>query len=111
MKRFLGGPEGIRTPDLLHAMEALYQLRYKPRQDRSFREQGLLYMIGVVFSIGLMGQTLLISQAGAVSLCPMPLAQIPLHSIGHEQTKQQRTRYDKQQPRESSYRGQNSSDR
>jgi hypothetical protein len=26
----LGGPEGTRTPDLLHAMEALYQLRYKP---------------------------------------------------------------------------------
>jgi hypothetical protein len=26
----LGGPEETRTPDLLHAMEALYQLRYKP---------------------------------------------------------------------------------
>jgi hypothetical protein len=26
----LGGPEGIRTPDLLHAMEALSQLRYRP---------------------------------------------------------------------------------
>ena len=26
----IGGPEGIRTPDLLHAMEALFQLRYRP---------------------------------------------------------------------------------
>jgi hypothetical protein len=26
----MGGPEETRTPDLLHAMEALYQLRYKP---------------------------------------------------------------------------------
>jgi len=25
-----GGPEETRTPDLLHAMEALYQLRYRP---------------------------------------------------------------------------------
>jgi hypothetical protein len=24
------GPEGARTPDLLHAMEALSQLRYRP---------------------------------------------------------------------------------
>jgi hypothetical protein len=47
-----GGPEGIRTPDLLHAMEALYQLRYKPKQNDSLREQGLLYMIGFTFSIG-----------------------------------------------------------
>src|SRR5947199_10157560 len=26
----LGGPEGTRTPDLLHAIETLYQLRYRP---------------------------------------------------------------------------------
>jgi hypothetical protein len=26
----VGGPEGIRTPDLLHAMEARSQLRYRP---------------------------------------------------------------------------------
>jgi hypothetical protein len=25
-----GGPEGIRTPDLIHAMDALSQLRYRP---------------------------------------------------------------------------------
>ena len=28
--RFLGGAEGIRTPDPLHAMEVRYQLRYSP---------------------------------------------------------------------------------
>jgi hypothetical protein len=27
---FLGGAEGIRTPDPLHAMEVRYQLRYSP---------------------------------------------------------------------------------
>jgi hypothetical protein len=26
----LGGPEGARTPDLIHAMDALFQLRYRP---------------------------------------------------------------------------------
>ena len=26
-----GGPEGTRTPDLLHAMETLSQLRYRPK--------------------------------------------------------------------------------
>ena len=25
-----GGPEGARTPDLIHAMDALFQLRYRP---------------------------------------------------------------------------------
>jgi hypothetical protein len=24
------GPEGARTPDLIHAMDALFQLRYRP---------------------------------------------------------------------------------
>ena len=28
--QFLGGAEGIRTPDPLHAMEVRYQLRYSP---------------------------------------------------------------------------------
>src|SRR5699024_6506917 len=28
-----GGAEGIRTPDLLHAMEARYQLRHSPERD------------------------------------------------------------------------------
>ena len=32
VKGAFSGPEGTRTPDLLHAMEALYQLRYKPVQ-------------------------------------------------------------------------------
>ena len=27
---FIGGAEGIRTPDPLHAMEVRYQLRYSP---------------------------------------------------------------------------------
>jgi hypothetical protein len=27
----IGGPEGARTPDLIHAMDALFQLRYRPR--------------------------------------------------------------------------------
>ena len=26
----MGGPEGARTPDLIHAMDALSQLRYRP---------------------------------------------------------------------------------
>ena len=26
----IGGPEGARTPDLIHAMDALSQLRYRP---------------------------------------------------------------------------------
>jgi hypothetical protein len=26
----IGGPEGARTPDLIHAMDALFQLRYRP---------------------------------------------------------------------------------
>ena len=30
-----GGPEGIRTPDLLHAMEARYQLRHRPKRVRN----------------------------------------------------------------------------
>src|SRR5438067_7881902 len=28
--RLIGGPEGARTPDLIHAMDALSQLRYRP---------------------------------------------------------------------------------
>jgi hypothetical protein len=28
-----GGPEGTRTPDLLHAIETLSQLRYRPIND------------------------------------------------------------------------------
>ena len=31
---FLGGAEGIRTPDPLHAMEVRYQLRYSPSHPR-----------------------------------------------------------------------------
>ena len=27
---FIGGPKGIRTPDLLDANEARYQLRHRP---------------------------------------------------------------------------------
>jgi hypothetical protein len=30
LKQLSGGPEETRTPDLLHAMEALYQLSYRP---------------------------------------------------------------------------------
>lgn len=30
--RYHCGPEETRTPDLLHAMEALYQLSYRPDQ-------------------------------------------------------------------------------
>ena len=30
-ERRCGGAEGNRTPDLFHAMEALYQLSYSPR--------------------------------------------------------------------------------
>ncbi len=32
----VGGPEGIRTPDLLHAMEARFQLRYRPMHATEF---------------------------------------------------------------------------
>ena len=32
-----GGPEGIRTPDLFHAMEALSQLRYRPMRVQSIK--------------------------------------------------------------------------
>jgi hypothetical protein len=28
-----GGPEGARTPDLIHAMDALFQLRYRPKNE------------------------------------------------------------------------------
>ncbi len=28
--KLIGGPEGARTPDLIHAMDALSQLRYRP---------------------------------------------------------------------------------
>src|SRR5690349_18017199 len=34
----LGGAMGIRTPDLLHAMEARYQLRYSPLRSPSVSE-------------------------------------------------------------------------
>ena len=39
---FICGPEETRTPDLLHAMEALYQLSYRPlilkKYNRLFRK-------------------------------------------------------------------------
>src|SRR5205823_13831057 len=28
--KLIGGPEGARTPDLIHAIDALSQLRYRP---------------------------------------------------------------------------------
>ncbi len=31
----LGGAEGVRTPDLLNAIQALYQLSYDPNQRRA----------------------------------------------------------------------------
>jgi hypothetical protein len=34
-----GGATGIRTPDLLHAMQALYQLSYSPAAQLAFRQQ------------------------------------------------------------------------
>ena len=33
----LGGATGIRTPDLLHAMQALYQLSYSPSSATAVR--------------------------------------------------------------------------
>jgi len=36
--RFLGGPKGIRTPDLMAASHALYQLSYGPQADRKFTQ-------------------------------------------------------------------------
>jgi RNA polymerase sigma-70 factor (TIGR02957 family) len=36
----MGGAMGIRTPDLLHAMEARYQLRYSPLRSPSVSESG-----------------------------------------------------------------------
>jgi hypothetical protein len=37
----LGGAEGIRTPGLLHAMEARYQLRHSPVRVRVRRQDTL----------------------------------------------------------------------
>ncbi len=41
----LGGAEGIRTPGLLHAMEARYQLRHSPVRAR-VRRQDMLARFG-----------------------------------------------------------------
>lgn len=38
--RVPGGDMGIRTPDLLHAMQTLYQLSYVPENDVPARWQG-----------------------------------------------------------------------
>ena len=37
--RKMSGATGIRTPDLLHAMQALYQLSYSPSGRATFRLQ------------------------------------------------------------------------
>jgi hypothetical protein len=39
---FLGGAEGIRTPDLLNAIEARSQLRHGPRQRLWYRGRAFL---------------------------------------------------------------------
>jgi hypothetical protein len=39
----MGGPEGARTPDLIHAMDALSQLRYRPIYDSSWLMSELMY--------------------------------------------------------------------
>jgi hypothetical protein len=44
-----GGPEGIRTPDLLSAIEARSQLRYRP----DYRANGILTDAGVDVKKGL----------------------------------------------------------
>src|ERR1051326_1119743 len=40
---FIGGPEGARTPDLIHAMDALSQLRYRPMFCYSWVMSNLMY--------------------------------------------------------------------
>lgn len=59
LQKILCGPEEIRTPDLLFAKEALYQLSYGPNAKHSilfltYCKPGILFLLQVYFDVFLM---------------------------------------------------------
>jgi hypothetical protein len=50
-KVMIGGAEGIRTPDLLRAKEALSRLSYSPVYQKYYKQWGILSAIGYGVSV------------------------------------------------------------